>query len=77
MLFLGGIPIVGLVFYFFFGRNWKKKTAKGRWIRQYTALSTPILRNIRGRYTQIANDARALTKSWGQDDIVDLITRTD
>ncbi|MCG2808519.1 MAG: cardiolipin synthase [Coriobacteriia bacterium] len=77
MLFLGAIPIVGLVFYFFFGRNWKKKTAKGRWIRQYTALSTPILSSVRERYTQIANDARALTKSWGQDDIVDLIARTD
>jgi len=77
IMFLAATPMFGLVFYFFFGRNWKKKTAKGKWLTEIRALSTPTLDRIRGRYANVAAEAGALTKSWGQDDIVGLITRTD
>lgn len=77
ILFLAALPLFGLVFYFFFGRNWKKKTAKGTWITEIRVIAAPTLARVRARYQSATEEACSLTKSWGQDDIVNLITRTD
>ncbi len=77
IMFLAATPLFGLVFYFFFGRNWKKKTAKGKWIKEIVTLVGPTMTAIRASHSAVADEARALTKSWGQNDLVDLITRTD
>lgn len=77
IMFLSITPFWGLIFYFFFGRNWKKKTAKSPWLKEMSAIADPWMARIRAPYAQDAEEARALTKSWGQDDLADLITCTD
>ena len=44
------LPAVGLVIYFFFGRDWEGWLAKQRWVREWTALRTPYMVSIHDRF---------------------------
>lgn len=55
-------PGFGLVFYYFFGRNWKKKTAKDPWRATMREVARPTVEGYRARYEQDMRDAYM----WGE-----------
>ncbi len=63
LFLLFAFPGFGLVFYFFAGRNWKKKTMKSAWIKEIAEIAGPTLARIREKYAE--ESAEAFT--WARD----------
>jgi len=74
---LAAVPGFGLIFYFFFGRNWKKKTMKGEWIKEIRRISEPTLQRIRETYAADSEHARAWSLEHGYSHLTRLIERAD
>jgi cardiolipin synthase len=73
ILVLVAFPLVGLPFYYLFGRNWKKRMRTDPWLPRVAALAAPVMERVRSRYAiEPAGGA-----SGGYADIVRLITRTE
>lgn len=77
MFLLTVLPVFGLVFYFLFGRNWKKKTAKSGWLREVRELATPTMRHVQERYAQDAEEARAWARERGYGHLPAIIERSE
>lgn len=77
LLILAFLPGFGLFFYYFFGRNWKKKTAKGRWIHEIRRLAEPTVRRYRETYAHDAEEGRAWALERDYEHLVALIERAD
>ena len=58
LLLLWALPVLGLILYFFFGRNWKKKTMKGAWAKEIRRIAQPTLRRVNERYAADAAEAK-------------------
>jgi cardiolipin synthase len=50
ILILALLPVVGLPFYFFAGRDWKRIHARLPWVREVQALKEPLMRRFYARY---------------------------
>ena len=74
---LFAFPGFGLIFYYFFGRNWKKKTMKGEWIKDIRRISEPTLQRIRDTHTADSENARAWSLEHGYSHLTRLIERAD
>ena len=77
LLVLFSFPIIGLVFYYLFGRNWKKRLMKDPWLPQVLALATPVMERIRAPYAPVHEEALVWAHERGYEDIVNLIHRTE
>lgn len=77
VVLLAVLPGLGLVLYFFFGRNWKKKMMKSAWAKEIPRVSEPTLRRVRERYAAEADNARAWVSENGYGDLPHLIEFSD
>lgn len=60
LLVLIAFPLVGLVFYYFFGRNWRKRLAKDPWVAEVTERAAPVMERVRTEHA----DAHAEVVAW-------------
>lgn len=77
VLLLMALPVLGLVLYFFFGRNWKKKTMKGAWIKEIRRLAAPTLQRVNERYAAESREATESCAAIGYADLPKLIEACD
>ena len=49
-------PLLGLLFYFLFGRNWKKIAARSAWGKEIFALALPTMNRVWGKYSSTEKD---------------------
>ena len=77
LLVLFAFPIIGLVFYFFFGRNWKKRLLKDPWLPRVLALAEGVMQPIRSRHPSAHAEALTWARERGYEDVVNLIHRTE
>jgi len=77
LLVLIAFPLVGLAFYYFFGRNWKKRLMKNPWRQEILSLAAPVMEPIRSRYAPSAAEIAEWTDERGYGDVIRLITRTE
>jgi len=73
LLVLLAFPLVGLPFYYLFGRNWKKRSLKDPRHAELRALATPVMARVRARYAPQQSDEAV---DPGYRDVVRLITKT-
>ncbi len=52
LLVLFAFPLLGLLFYFLFGRNWKKIAAAQRLGKEIFALALPTMNRVWGKYAR-------------------------
>jgi len=71
------LPGLGLILYFFFGRNWEKKTMRSRWARTIPGVMKPTLQRIHERYSAEASEATSWSIEKGYGDLTRLIQTTD
>ncbi|MDZ4168067.1 MAG: cardiolipin synthase [Coriobacteriia bacterium] len=55
LLVLFAFPGVGLLFYFLFGRNWKKIAQRSAWMKDIFALARPTMDRVWGQYSATEN----------------------
>lgn len=77
LLVLIAFPLVGVVFYYFFGRNLKKRLMKDPWRQEILSLASPVMEPIRSRYAPDDAEVAEWTQRRGYGDIIRLITRTE
>jgi cardiolipin synthase len=77
LLFLVLLPVFGLVFYFFFGRNWAKKTMKSQWFRDVKEAWAPVNERLHEEYASAAVETREWAKENDYDRIVETIANAD
>ncbi len=77
LFLLAVFPGFGLVFYFFFGRNWKKKTAHSAWIRELHTIGPPVMERVRNRYAAESAEARQWSTEHGYSHLTKLIESSD
>jgi len=53
---LFAFPGLGLVFYFLFGRNWKKIAQRSAWVKKIFALAIPTMERVWGRYSAVERE---------------------
>ena len=70
-------PGFGLIFYYFFGRNWKKKTMKGAWIKEIRGLVNPVFKRIQDTYAADSDEARAWSDEHGYAHLTKLIETSE
>lgn len=70
-------PGFGLIFYFLAGRNWKKKTAKGRWVAEIRRVAGPTVRRIQERYADDSAEIREWAHEAGYSHLTSLIEKAD
>jgi cardiolipin synthase len=58
ILILGLLPGVGLIIYFFAGRNWKGIHSKQQWIKDLRELEAPFMEPIYSRYREYSEAVR-------------------
>lgn len=77
LLVLVAFPLVGLPFYYFLGRNWKKRRADDPWRAEVHELAEPVMGRIRQRYanTETLAEVSACHAHYG--DVSRLITRAE
>lgn len=71
------LPGFGLVFYYFAGRNWKKKTSKDSWLGEMREVSRPTVEGYRDRYAQDAQDACEWAEPRDLEHLMNLIETGD
>jgi cardiolipin synthase len=77
LLVLWSFPIIGLVFYVLFGRNWKKRTERNPRTAQIAEAGAPTLARVRGRYAQEHEAGLELAASMGFGKLAQVIVRSD
>jgi len=77
LLILFAAPIIGLVFYVLFGRNWKKRTAKNPKVAIIRAAATPSISGIRERYSAAQTEGIEWATPKGYDRLIKLISSAD
>ncbi len=53
LLILFAFPGLGLLFYFLFGRNWKKIAARSAWAKEIFTLALPTMNRVWGKYSSV------------------------
>ena len=76
LLVLYAVPVLGLVFYLLFGRNWKKRMASDPWLAEVRALADAASGRVREQYAETHDEALAWAEPRGYADIVRIIERT-
>ncbi len=71
------LPILGLVLYFFLGRNWKKKTAKETWVAEVRQVAEPVLRGVSDRYAPVRDEAHEWAAERGFEKLLTTIETAD
>jgi cardiolipin synthase A/B len=64
------LPGVGLVMYFFLGRNFRKKTLQSGWWKRVAETARPVRERITSRYAVEIAEGEATAKSLGFDEVV-------
>jgi cardiolipin synthase A/B len=77
LLVLFSFPITGLIFYYLFGRNWKKQLLKDPWLPQIIALARPVMIPLRERYSATNDLALERADEQGYGSIIRIIHRTE
>lgn len=77
LLVLVAFPLLGLIFYFLFGRNWKKIAAKSKWGREIVALALPTMNRVYSKYESTQDDLLDWATPAGYAPIVKTAVATD
>ncbi|NTU71819.1 MAG: cardiolipin synthase [Coriobacteriia bacterium] len=77
ILVLLAFPIVGLGFYYLFGRNWKKRALKDPEYAKRMALAAPTMHRVRSQYAQAHDEALEWADARGSGTVVRLIAKTE
>jgi len=56
LLVLFALPALGLIFYFLFGRNWKKIAQRSAWAKEIFALALPTMNRVWGKYSDVETE---------------------
>jgi len=70
LVVLFAFPVVGLVFYFLFGRNWKKIAQRSPWTKEILALGRPTMDRVWGKYSAVEDDLLAWATPLGYAPII-------
>ena len=76
LLVLIAFPLVGLVFYYFFGRNWRKRLARDPWMAEVTTLARPVMQRVRAHYAELHTQTVERALERGYEDIPRIIRNT-
>jgi cardiolipin synthase A/B len=77
LIVLSFLPLLGLIVYFFFGRNWRKIAEQSGSNNQLYALAAPTMDTIQQRYATQSATARTWAKARGYPGLVHLIEKAD
>ena len=77
LLVLFALPIVGLAFYFFFGRNWKKIAQRSARTRALRERALPTMTRVYERYTYATDEAMAWAQPLGMTPVLHTIMEGD
>ncbi len=77
LLVLFAFPMTGLLFYYFFGRNWKKVALRDSRLPKLQAQTEPTMNRIRAKYASAQDEAVEWARPRGFDDVIGLITKTE
>jgi cardiolipin synthase A/B len=77
LLVLFAAPLLGLVFYILFGRNWKKRTLKSPLLPKIRALATPTMERIGGNYASVQTEALEWAGGGNLGHVMRLIATTE
>jgi cardiolipin synthase A/B len=77
IIVLFAFPLTGLLFYFFFGRNWKKVALRDPKLPKLVAMTAPTMERIRTKYATVQDAAMEWARPRGLDDVIGLITKTE
>jgi cardiolipin synthase len=64
------LPGLGLVMYFFLGRNFRKKTLRSGWWKRVAEAAQPVRDSIVGRYSDDIAEGEATAKALGFEEVV-------
>jgi hypothetical protein len=64
------LPGLGLVMYFFLGRNFRKKTLRSGWWKRVAETAQPVRDSIVSRYADDIAEGEATAKALGFDEVV-------
>ena len=70
LLLIYVLPVVGLVMYFFLGRNFRKKTLRSGWWRQVAEAWRPVDERLQARYAQEIAAGEVAAEDLGFDEVV-------
>lgn len=76
LMVLIAFPLVGLVFYYFFGRNWRKRLTKDPWAAEVAELAAPVMHRVRTRNAEAHSEAVAWALVRGYEDVPRIIEAT-
>jgi len=77
LLILFAAPLLGLVFYVLFGRNWKKRTANSPKLARIVAAATPTVSRVRAAHADAQTESLAWAQPMGYDRLVKVISSAD
>ncbi|GAB6058014.1 cardiolipin synthase [Desulfonatronum parangueonense] len=77
LIVLSMVPLVGLIIYYFFGRNWRKMAELSGLHELRRALAEPSLDSIRMRYAEDSNAGRKWAEKHGYAGLVQLIEQAE
>lgn len=77
LLVLFAFPLIGLLFYFLFGRNWKKKARRSKWAAEIVRLGTPTMNRVNEKYADAEAEALAWAEPKGLSPVIKTIVATD
>ena len=77
LLVLVAFPGVGLLFYFLFGRNWKKIAQRSAWTKEIRTLARPTMRRIWDKYSDTEEALLEWATPLGYAPIINTALNTD
>ncbi len=77
LLVLWAFPLVGLLFYILFGRNWKKRVAKSPKMAQVIKLALPTIKRVQSHYPAVGAEADEWARERGYERLPRLIENAD
>lgn len=77
LLVLLALPVVGLLFYAMFGRNWKKRAERDPQVAALREAAAPTLARIRAQHEDVHKEALTVAEATGHDKLIRLIECTD
>lgn len=77
LVVLSFLPLLGLLVYYFFGRNWRKIAEQQGLHERQRAMAGPTMRAIYARYADVAENGRKWAKQHGYTRLVQLIEQTE
>ncbi|MBE3073687.1 MAG: cardiolipin synthase [Actinobacteria bacterium] len=77
LLVLVAFPLIGLPFYYLFGRDWKRRALKDPRLPVVRGLMAPTMERVRAKYASAQGEALAWANGHGVSHVVGMIAKTE